>query len=217
MSRRILPPLLLAAALAACAAPCLRAETTPQGPTQGAPAAISPKAQLVKQLAASPWHGDDGGQPSEPARPLSGVSGAGGVVPEGPQPVFDRATSGRQLAAWRAYYDYRISGLRHRAEVYAWQLTSSQITFVVVIFLVLVGIFFSWLQFRISLRPKPAPASAGAAPSAETAVAAAVTEISASLEGIKVSSPVLGVVILVISLLFFYLYLAYVYPISQNF
>jgi hypothetical protein len=35
--------------------------------------------------------------------------------------------------------------------------------------------------------------------------------------GIKVSSPVLGVVILVISLAFFYFYLVYVYPIENIF
>jgi hypothetical protein len=36
-----------------------------------------------------------------------------------------------------------------------------------------------------------------------------------STAGLKVSSPVLGVIILVISLAFFYLYLVYVYPISE--
>ena len=44
-----------------------------------------------------------------------------------------------------------------------------------------------------------------------------VTELEASVKGIKVSSPVLGVIILVISLLFFYLYLAFVYPIQEVF
>jgi hypothetical protein len=44
-----------------------------------------------------------------------------------------------------------------------------------------------------------------------------ITEFEASAKGIKVSSPVLGVIILVISLAFFYLYLVYVYPISEIF
>ena len=44
-----------------------------------------------------------------------------------------------------------------------------------------------------------------------------VTSFSASATGISVSSPVLGVIILVISLAFFYLYLVYVYPISELF
>jgi hypothetical protein len=40
------------------------------------------------------------------------------------------------------------------------------------------------------------------------------TDIEFSGKGIKVSSPVLGVVILAISLGFFYLYLRHVYPIE---
>jgi hypothetical protein len=41
------------------------------------------------------------------------------------------------------------------------------------------------------------------------------TEIDLSTSSVKVSSPVLGVIILVISLAFFCLYLVYVYPISE--
>jgi hypothetical protein len=43
-----------------------------------------------------------------------------------------------------------------------------------------------------------------------------ITEIEASVTGIRVSSPVLGVLILVISFLFFYLYLIYVYPVVDT-
>lgn len=45
----------------------------------------------------------------------------------------------------------------------------------------------------------------------------AVTQLEASLQGIRVSSPVLGVIILALSFLFFYLYLKYVYPINEIF
>ena len=129
-----------------------------------------------------------------------------------------------EQAAWRAYYEYKARGLAHRGEVFAWQLASQKAIFVVVLFLVIAGIYFSWLQFRASL-PRPPRAAAeragGAAEAAvapvEAAVAAAVTELSAGRDGIKVSSPVLGVIILVLSLLFFYLYLVYVYPISEIF
>jgi hypothetical protein len=44
-----------------------------------------------------------------------------------------------------------------------------------------------------------------------------VTQIEASFQGLRVSSPILGVIILVISFLFFYLYLKYVYPITETF
>jgi hypothetical protein len=43
------------------------------------------------------------------------------------------------------------------------------------------------------------------------------TELEISKSGVKVSSPILGVIILVISLAFFYLYLVYVYPIEEIF
>lgn len=41
--------------------------------------------------------------------------------------------------------------------------------------------------------------------------------VELSTSGIKVSSPVLGVIILALSLAFFYLYLVYVYPIKEIF
>jgi hypothetical protein len=44
-----------------------------------------------------------------------------------------------------------------------------------------------------------------------------VTEIEATLQGLKISSPVLGVIILALSFFFFYLYLKYVYPIHEIF
>lgn len=44
-----------------------------------------------------------------------------------------------------------------------------------------------------------------------------VTEFSASLKGLSVKSPVLGVITLAISLAFFYLYLVFVYPIEDIF
>lgn len=106
-------------------------------------------------------------------------------------------------AALKAYYDYRTKGYNHRQRVFEWQLLSSRIIFVVVIALVSAGIYFSWLQFRADLKKTGNERDRG------------VSTLEASTSGIKVSSPVLGVVILVISLLFFYLYLQYVYPIEE--
>ncbi|MDK8463468.1 hypothetical protein [Marinobacter sp. SS13-12] len=106
-------------------------------------------------------------------------------------------------AALKAYYDYRAEGYDHRQGVFEWQLLSSRIIFVVVIALVGAGIYFSWLQFRADLKKTGNEGDRG------------VSTLEASTSGIKVSSPVMGVVILVISLLFFYLYLQYVYPIEE--
>ena len=112
------------------------------------------------------------------------------------------------------YYEYRIGGYQHRQRVFAWQLVSSKIIFIVVTVLVLVGIYFSWVQFRGSIKRQT---KANARRKDEEMAEEMHTEVEASLSGVRVSSPVLGVIILMISFLFFYLYLVYVYPISELF
>ncbi len=114
---------------------------------------------------------------------------------------LDEAGRDAQRRALQAYYDYRRDGYEHRRRVFAWQLLSSKIIFGLVILLVLSGIYFSWLQFRQGLRGDK---------DGDTR-----TTLEASPGGIKLSSPVLGVIILTLSLLFFYLYLVYVYPIEE--
>lgn len=94
------------------------------------------------------------------------------------------------------YYAYYSSALEHRRALFAWQLLSSKITFAVVIFLVLAGVVFAGIQFFRPHEPE-------------------TSTVDASLTGIKVSSPVLGVILLTLSLAFFYLYLVYVYPIHE--
>lgn len=69
------------------------------------------------------------------------------------------------------------------------------------VFLVGVGIDFSWVQFIAGMKENQGRQKA----SPEATIEATPT-------GTKVSSPGVGVIILVISLLFFYLYLVYVYP-----
>jgi hypothetical protein len=94
------------------------------------------------------------------------------------------------------YWKYQIESLRHSRKVYAWQHISSIIIFYVVIFLVLVGVVFSWLQFRAA------------------SFKGESQELDANLKGVKITSSTLGVVILVLSMCFFFLYLRYVYPVD---
>jgi hypothetical protein len=114
---------------------------------------------------------------------------------------LDEQGQASQRRAFQAYYDYRSEGFDHRRRVFAWQLLSSKIIFLLVVSLVAAGIYFSWLQFRQGLK-----GDAGG----DTR-----TTLEATPGGIKLSSPVLGVIILTLSLLFFYLYLVYVYPIEE--
>ncbi len=114
-----------------------------------------------------------------------------------------------KLDAWKSYYKYMSQGYRHRSNVFTWQLLSSVIIFCMVIFLVLSGIYFAWLQFKQAMKEKEK--------GDDSRIENLTTELNVSSKEIKVSSPVLGVIILIISLLFFYLYLVYVYPIQEIF
>jgi hypothetical protein len=130
-------------------------------------------------------------------------------VPAAPHPLASSApTLNKYSQAMQEYYEYQIAGFRHRQRVFAWQLLSSRIIFTVVIVLVFAGIGFAAMQFYVGLKRS---STSDAPPRSD------ITELEASLKGIRVSSPVLGVVILTLSLAFFYLYLVYVYPISEIF
>lgn len=123
--------------------------------------------------------------------PLSGADFPAGLQPT---PELTDAVNAYALG----YYENLTVGLAHRQKVFAWQYTSSLIIFFVVIGIVLIGLYFSWMQFHAAKDGQVGE-----------------TTVEASKEGFKLSSPVLGVIILVLSLAFFYLYLVHVYPISE--
>lgn len=140
---------------------------------------------------------------------------------------LDSASAVQYASAQKAYYDYHVRGLAHRSAVFEWQLFSSRVIFWIVIGLVATGVAFSGIQFRASLEAARAArmqaqanlssAATGAAPSAAAPGTLALdTTLEATSGGIKLSSPVLGVIILGLSLLFFYLYLNFVYPIQES-
>lgn len=101
-----------------------------------------------------------------------------------------------------ALYDDYMRTLDHNYALFRWQLISTKISFAVTVFLVLCGVAFSALQFWKSFR-------------AAEAGAPAPTELELSGGKVRVSSPVLGVIVLVISLGFFYLFLVHAYPIEE--
>jgi hypothetical protein len=119
----------------------------------------------------------------------------------------DATTQERCWKAYVAYFDYYQFGFAHRKTVFWWQHFSSRIIFVVALGLVTVGVLFAWLQFRRDLTV------AGTEEAAERESRVHHVEIGHS--GLRISSPVLGVIILMISLAFFYLYLVHVYPIVE--
>ncbi len=96
----------------------------------------------------------------------------------------------------RAGLDYRVYSYSHAKRTFEWQYWSGQIIFWIAMLLVFAGVAFSAVQFYVGL-PKGA------------------SEFEASVRGIKLKSSVLGLLILAMSMIFFYLYLKYVYPISN--
>jgi hypothetical protein len=138
---------------------------------------------------------------------MSAGEGSADALPGVPEQVLDDpATRDAYLTYVQERYRYLASHFEHRRDVFAWQHWSSQIIFGVVLVLVGTGVYFSAVQFHRGLRPTRHM------PRTESGEK---TEFSASLKEIKVSSPVLGVIILAISLAFFYLYLVFVYPIQE--
>lgn len=132
-------------------------------------------------------------------------SGSESILPPKlkPQYLEDSTVQTRYYQTLTEYFEYRISGYQHREKVFSWQLGSSKLIFFAVLFLLLVGIYFSYLQFRQAIKLKQGDGMD--------------TTVKASSKGVEISSPVLGVIILAISLVFFYLYLVYVYPIQEIF
>lgn len=96
-----------------------------------------------------------------------------------------------------AQTDYLVWSLEYRRATFKWQYYSTIVIFIAVMTMIGCGLYFSYMQFR----------SAKSAPTQ--------TSIKVSREGLEISSPVIGLLILFISMGFFYLYLANVYPITE--
>lgn len=148
----------------------------------------------------------------ERIRRLRGIEAAADedlALPRAPDPRGLSEDTARQYQqTLQAYYAYRRSGYEHRLAVFEWQFFSTRAIFVVVLVLVFAGIYFAAIQFHHGLRSSDKTRQGNADES---------TEFVFSLREFKVRSPVLGVIVLTISLAFFYLYLVYVYPIENVF
>ncbi len=142
------------------------------------------------------------------AREAERSAGGPGSLPELSSPVLpadvelSEDNRALQQEAIGAYLRHVMASNEHQLRVFRWQLLSARIIFAVVVLLVAAGIYFAAVQFHHGLRQGSAGHEAQS------------TELEASMKGIRVSSPVLGVIILTISLAFFYLYLVHVYPIE---
>jgi hypothetical protein len=100
----------------------------------------------------------------------------------------------------KAREEFAISSFENTEKNLSWQLIETRVIFFMVIAIVIVGLLLSYLQFYYDVKKKEA------APGA-------VSDFEVSATGIKISSSVIGLIILAMSLAFFFLYLKFVYPI----
>lgn len=181
--------------------------STPAADDSAAETAAARAARLAAIAAAKAGTGESGAATDPAASAASEDGGADKTasMPAGPPGgiPFTAETEAAYQKAWQAYYAYRSDGYIHRQRVFEWQDISTKITFAVVVLLVLAGIYFAGVQFHVGMREGRHTGEPG--------------EVEMSVKGIKVRSPVLGVIVLTISLAFFYLYLVYVYPIENVF
>jgi uncharacterized membrane protein len=146
-----------------------------------------------------------------PAQPIT-------AEPNAPEQIVmaDAATREEYLKSMRAYYNYRLNGYQYRARVFEWQLISSRIIFLIVVLLVFAGIYFAAVQFHVALQTARKQRETGPATPADASNPLSLaTQLEISAKGVVLNSSILGVIILVLSLAFFYLYLVYVYPIND--
>ncbi|WP_299224106.1 hypothetical protein [uncultured Psychroserpens sp.] len=114
------------------------------------------------------------------------------------------------------YVQYFTENLDHRKQTFDWQLFSTKLIFFTVIIIVLCGLVFSGIQFKQSINHLNKKTASTDSSSEDSSPILDKTEIELSLtNGVKINSSIIGLLILCVSIAFFYLYILYVYPINQ--
>lgn len=132
------------------------------------------------------------------------------------QQEHERTNIMREKSAQR-YVEYYNWSLDFKEKTFRFQYRTGIAIFIIVSLVVFAGLCFSAWQFYLSMQQlKMQHAIARANPGGPAAPAdeSMKSNLEISATGVKVNSSVLGVIILVISIAFFYLYLVHVYPIS---
>ena len=99
-------------------------------------------------------------------------------------------------------------------KVFQWQYISSILIFFLVVIIVLIGLYLSYLQFKMATKTLTLPPPAGKPDNSAGYVDMMKADLELGKDGIKINTAVIGLIILALSLAFLFLYLKYVYPIS---
>jgi len=154
-----------------------------------------------------------------------------------PGPCNEITDEARQACArlQKVAYEHQAWMLEYRQKAFEAHHVYTIIVFAIVCAMVLLGMYLSYKEFAIGAarrqklierliqrvrrtaggKPDEAKAGGDQELSAEEKAAAA-TALEIGTSGVKVTSQVLGVIVLVVSMGFFYLYLKTVYPIQES-
>lgn len=131
---------------------------------------------------------------------------------------LDSTTRIDMLKTEANYHKYMFT---QRMAIYNWQLNSGKILFFVVVLIVLIGLYLSYLQFKASTAHLEYRRNIEASITTTDKIAGIdavtsdpITKFEITKDGFKIDSAVIGLVILVISIAFFFMYLRYVFPIQ---
>ncbi|QPJ61290.1 MAG: hypothetical protein G3M70_05055 [Candidatus Nitronauta litoralis] len=112
----------------------------------------------------------------------------------------------------QAYHDWKLYKIKIARETFTFHYWSSLIIFAVVLGIVFMGLYLTWVQVTMRIDAEKIREAEGKDSKGDGEKEQHQVEISA--EGLKLKSSVVGLSILTVSLAFFYLYLVYVYPVN---
>jgi hypothetical protein len=119
----------------------------------------------------------------------------------------------------KADLKYSLFAFSIRQKAFEWQHFSTKVIFWSVLGVVVLGLGLSCVQFAFAYYAPPwsrrKRMKKGSANERPTEPRESVTTIEVSTNAFKITSSVLGVIILALSIIFFFLYLKFVYPITE--
>jgi len=118
------------------------------------------------------------------------------------------------------FMKYYINNFAHRKSIFEWQLLSSKFIFFLVMIVVLSGILFSGLQFYQSFKLTSKFTKMANSKNLDQ-IEKIMNQDSSTIEisptnGFSVTTSIVGLLVLGVSIGFFYLYLNHVYPINEK-
>lgn len=120
----------------------------------------------------------------------------------------------------REKYEYEIWVIKYNKKLYEYQHFSSKILLGISIIVLTCGLYFSYIQFKnkttihnITIKNKQDPENKEEFLEQDDD---SKTSLKIGATGIEISSSIIGLLILCVSLAFFYLYIANIYPIESS-